>query len=72
MSLDSDTIISNKARCFTFKMHFASMVLLEDLVTRAVVVVPQVVRGGCELVLTIFNLHLSVRHLSVKIKVLAC
>jgi hypothetical protein len=53
-------------------MHFASVVLLEDLVTRAVVVVPQVVRGGCELVLTIFNLHLSVRHLSVKIKVLAC
>lgn len=53
-------------------MHFAFVVLLENLVTRAVVVVPQVVRGGCELILSIFHLDLSLRHLSVKIKVLAC
>ena len=53
-------------------MHFAFVVLLENLVTRAVVVIPQVVRGGCELVLAIFYLYLSVWHLSVKIKVLAC
>lgn len=53
-------------------MHFAFVVLLENFVTRAVVVVPQVVRGGCELVLAIFYLNFSLRHLSVKIKVLAC
>lgn len=54
----------------TFKLHFASMVLLIDFAGGAMIVIPQVVAGDGELVLVVFDGNRFLFILSVEVEVL--